>query len=364
VGDVIERVDVYPLRLPYRTPMQFRSFHETAGVFTLLRLLTRDGAEGIAESTAYGNAPDNNPRVIAAQFEVLRDLLVGADPFEYQRIMGAVARARPAGAARGLIDVALWDLRGKLLGQPVWRLLGGGPPAPIPITAILFGDTPAAMLAAAEREVARGFRSLKVKVWRRSLEDVALLRDIRAAVGEDVLLYVDANRAYTEMEALAIFPKLAEAGVALIEDPCDLPPERLAHLSRALPITTLADISMDSLAAAQRYLRADAIGAISAHVGRTGISETLKIAALAEAAGVPILIGTDLEASVGALARAHLFTGVPAFRQLPAEIQFFEYLAADVLNAPLAIVDGRLTIPDGPGFGVDLDRTTLVRFAP
>lgn len=357
--DVIKRVELFTVRMPYRSHMQFRSAQRAHGTFVVLRLTTRDGAEGIAQTTALPTTADSDPRVVAAQLDSQRSLLIGADPLNNQHILASFGRLRDARRLKALIDIALWDLKGKLLGLPVWRLLGGGPPAPIPITAILFGDTPAAMLGSAERMVGRGFRSLKVKVWQRSMEDVQLIAEIRKAVGDDVFLYVDANQAYSELEARAVFPRLGEYNVALIEDPCQIPPERLASLGQALRTTILGDIPIESLASAHRYLNAGALGAVSVHMDRTGLSETMKIAALCEAAGVPALVGTDLEASIGAFARLHLRVGIPLLQGLPAETQFFDYLASDVVAQPLSIVDGTVSVPDRPGFGATIDEHAL-----
>jgi L-alanine-DL-glutamate epimerase-like enolase superfamily enzyme len=329
----------------------------------LLRLTTRDGTAGIAEVTGIANVADSDPAILADQFDrFFRPLLEGADPLDHNALLVTLERVRGAAIAKALIDTALWDLRGKLLGQPVWRLLGGGSPRPVPVTAILFGDTAAAMLEDARRTVARGIRALKVKLWRHSMDDVNLVRDIRAAVGDDVLIYADANHAYSETEARTLLPKLAEYAVALIEDPCALPPERMAELRRALPIALLGEIPIDSLDTAHRYIAAQAVGAISLHPRRTGITETLKIIALCEAAGLPAIVGTDLEAHGGALARAHLRAAIPALEPWPSEIQFFERLAGDVLAEPLSVADGAIAVPDRPGFGATVDEEKLQRY--
>ena len=326
-------------------------------------MTTDDGTAGIAEVTGIANIPDSDPVVLAAQFDrFFRPLLAGADPLDHDGLLVALERVRGASIAKALIDTALWDLRGKIAGQPVWQLLGGTAPRPVPVTAILFGDTPAAMLEDAQRTVARGIRALKVKLWRHSIDDVNLVRDIRAAVGGDVLIYADANHAYSETEARTFLPQLAEYGVALIEDPCALPPEQMAGLRRALPIALLGEIPIDSLAAAQRYIAAQAVGAISLHPRRTGITETLKIIALCAAAGLPAIVGTDLEAHAGALARAHLRAAIPALEPWPSEIQFFERLAGDVLTESLSVVDGAITVPDRPGFGATIDEEKLQRY--
>lgn len=365
MADVVARVETFAVSLPFRDGVRFKSWQGAAAAYVILRVTTRDGAEGIAEATAIPRMfPDGDPEILRAQLERLfRPLLEGADPLAHNGLLRAIDGIRGAATAKALIDLALWDLKGKLLGQPVWRLLGGGPATTVPVAAIVFGNTPAAMLADAERAVERGIRALKIKLWRHSLADVALVRDIRRAVGDDVFLYGDANDAYTEAEARTILPQLAAYGVTLIEDPCRIPADRLALLSRALPLAILGEIPIDSLAAAHRYLKADALGAVSVKLRKTGLTETLKILALCEAAGLPALIGTDIESPLGALARVHLRAALPSLEPLPAEIQFFEQLADDVLAEPLAIVDGAIAVPDRPGFGATLDVEKLGAYA-
>ncbi|HXP93355.1 MAG TPA: enolase C-terminal domain-like protein [Candidatus Binatia bacterium] len=363
MADVIARVETFALNLPYRSKVQFRSSQGSSGAYALLRLTTRDGAEGIAEVTGIANIPESDPKILENQIDrFFRPLLEGADPLDHNRQLVAIDKIRGAPIAKALIDVALWDLKGKLLGQPVWRLLGGGPVKTIPVTAVLFGDTAAAMLGEAERAVQRGIRSLKVKLWRHCIDDIILIRDIRKAVGDDVFIYADANYAYTETEARSLLPKLADYNVSMIEDPCRITAERLALLSRALPIAILGEIPIDSLAAAYNYIKLDAIGAVSVHLRRTGLTESLKIVALSEAACLPALIGTDLESGIGALSRVHLRAAIPSLDPLPSEIQFFEHLADDVLAESLSIVDGAIEVPDRPGFGGSIDQGKLKQY--
>jgi L-alanine-DL-glutamate epimerase-like enolase superfamily enzyme len=361
--DTVQGVELFALNFPYRSKIQFRSSQGAGGIYVLLRLTTRDGAQGVAEVTGIPNVRASDPQVLAEQFDgVFRPLLEGADPLDRERVDGAIANVTGAGIAKALIDTALWDLKGKLLGEPVWRLLGSAAPEPVPLTAILFGDTAEAMLADAERTVARGIRALKVKLWRHSIDDVTLVRDIRNAVGDDVLIYVDANHSYTEDEARTLLPQLAAYDVALIEDPCNVSADRLAGLSRALPIPILAEIPIDSLATAERYVELRAAGALSVHVRRTGITETLKIIALCAGAGLPAIVGTDLESGLGALARVHLRAAVPSLEPWPSEIGFFERLAGGVLAEPLAVAEGAVAVPDRPGFGASIDETKLQRY--
>jgi muconate cycloisomerase len=97
-------------------------------------------------------------------------------------------------------------------------------------------------------------------------------------------------------------------------------------------------------------------------VRRTGLTETLKVAALCEAAGIPAIVGTDLESRVGALSRLHLRAAIPSLEPWPSEIGFFERLADDVLAEPLTVVAGAIAIPAGPGFGGSIDEAKLKQY--
>jgi L-Ala-D/L-Glu epimerase len=361
--DVVQSVELHALDLPYRRHVRFRSSAGASGAYTVLRLTTRDGAQGIAEVTGIPNVSGSAHATLCEEFaRIFRRLLEGADPLERSRLDDALANVAGSPIAKALIDTALWDLKGRLLDQPVWRLLGATEPKPVPVTAILFGDTPEAMLADAEQTVARGLRALKVKLWRHSIDDVKLIRDIRRSVGNGVLIYADANNAYSKAEARALLPKLVEYGVRWIEDPCKLAVEELAELNAALPIPILGEIPIQSLGAARRHVELRAAGALSVHMRRTGVGETLEIVALCAEAGLPAIVGTDLESGLGALARVHLRAAIAAFDPWPSEIQFFERLAADVVTEPPVVIDGAIAVPAGPGFGATIDEAKLRRY--
>jgi L-Ala-D/L-Glu epimerase / N-acetyl-D-glutamate racemase len=205
---------------------------------------------------------------------------------------------------------------------------------------------------------------LKLKVWKRSDEDVALVRDVRQAVGDDLTLYVDANSKYTEFEARTILSKIADYRVDFIEDPCrsaDL--TRMAMLAQALPIAILGDLYCNSLTAVQAHLSARAVGGISVKLRRTGITESLKIIALCEAAGIPMVIGTDSESRIGAMPRVHLRMAVPSLADAPIETHFFDKLSGDAFAGDFGFKDGAITPTDAPGFGVAIDRRMLEAFS-
>jgi L-alanine-DL-glutamate epimerase-like enolase superfamily enzyme len=169
---------------------------------------------------------------------------------------------------------------------------------------------------------------------------------------------------YSETEARTILGRLGDYDVALIEEPCNFPDARRgAEMARALPIALLGDQNCESLTEVANLVALQAVGAVSVKLRRTGITESLKIIALCEAFGLPVIIGTDSESRIGAKARFHLYTGVASLSAFPAETHFFEKLADDAFRGDFQAADGEALPGDKPGFGVALDPDKVAKYA-
>src|SRR6186997_2609550 len=177
----IKDVIVHKLRLPYRGVVNFRSVTQDRGEYALLRIITNDGQEGIAESVCRPEQHGEDATALATTIETLfKPRLLGLDPLAHLAALDAMNGVKFCRSAKALIDVALWDLKGKILGQPVWRLLGAARPKPVPLTWLVHGNTREAMVAEAVRmNKERGYNSMKLKTWKRSLDDVRLVEDTR-----------------------------------------------------------------------------------------------------------------------------------------------------------------------------------------
>jgi L-alanine-DL-glutamate epimerase-like enolase superfamily enzyme len=362
----IARVELFRLKLPYKHEVSFRSVTESGGHYAVLRLVASDGSEGIAEAVARPQQAGEDAVTIGHMIDrYFAPLLVGADPMEHQAILGRLGSIKFCRTEKALIDMALWDLRGKLLGQPIWRLLGGARPSPIPLTWVAHGSSTDAMIDEACRMAGEhGYKASKLKVWKRSDEDVRMVRAVRKALGDKTVIYVDGNGAYSETEARTILAKLADLSISFIEEPCTFTdPERQASLARALPIALLGDQSCTSLSEVLLLVKAQAVGAVSVKPRRTGITNSLKIIALCEAAGIPVVIGTDSESRIGAQLRFHLRAGVPSLAPWPIETHFFDKLADDCFAGDFRVRDGEALPGDAPGFGAALDMAKIERYA-
>jgi len=234
----------------------------------------------------------------------------------------------------------------------------------VPLTWIAHGNSLEAMVAEAkEAAQGRGFKGLKLKTWRRSLEDVRMVAEVRAAIGKSPIIYIDGNGAYSEGEARTILPAVAQYDVSFIEEPCGFAdPARQAALAAALPIALLGDQSCRSLRDIVQLARLNAVGAVSIKLRRTGISEALKIVSFCEAMGLPVVIGTDSESRIGAMARIHLRAAIPYFDPWPAETHFFQKLTDDVFAGEFCFADGCVTPTAAPGFGATIDYGKLEKY--
>ena len=363
----IKDVVIHKLRLPYRGVVNFRSVTQDRGEYALLRIVTNDGQEGIAESVCRPEQHGEDATALATTIEKLfKPRLVGLDPLAHLAALEAMGGVKFCRSAKALIDVALWDLKGKILKQPVWRLLGAARPKPVPLTWLVHGKTTReVMVAEAQRQHdERGYHSMKLKTWKRSMEDVRLVADVRKALGDDAFLYVDGNGSYSEGEARTILARVADYNAAFIEEPCKFSdPLRQAAFAPQLPVPLLGDQCLQSLEDVQLHIRLGGVGAVSIKLRRTGFTQSLKIAALAEAAGLPVVIGTDSESRIGSLARMHFRAALPWLAPYPAETHFFDKLTDDAFAGEFLFRDGTLTPTDAPGFGAGIDSAKLATFA-
>ncbi len=365
MADVIEKLETYCLDLPYSQTVHFHSVTEDRGRYLIIRLVTSNGVQGIAESICRTAQSGDTPEELAADVTAhLEPLVLGADVTD-GGVFEAVGQSGAPIAARSIVDVALWDLKGKVLGQPTWQLLGPGPAEPVPVAWIVHGNSVAEQVAEAVKAIdERGFSALKLKTWKKSMDDVDMVRAVREAVGYERVIWIDANRSYTEEEARAVFPHMAELGVAFIEDPCEFTDyAAIAALARDLPIPILADKPCQQFSDAKALIETGAAGALSVKLRRTGITEGLKIINLAKDAGVPVVIGTDSESRIGSLARIHLRAAMASMAPWPTETHFFGKLAEDVFAGEFVFENGCISVPDAPGFGAGLDMTKLMKMA-
>jgi galactonate dehydratase len=365
---IVERLVAHPLRvrLPkaQRTSQADYSFIE----IVVVEVETRDGLVGIGE----GLARFGSRGYAALIHEALAPCIVGKDARDRRALwkaMRASLSGRPGGQlveAMSAVDIALWDLAGKAVGEPVYRLLGGMGRSHVPAYAssINWLDD-----ATAEAEIAtatgHGFREIKIKLGRPVKDAIARAKLCRRLAGDAVDLCADANWAYDVHEALELGKVLSDLGYSFFEEPI-VPQDRegYAKLARHLPIRLAAGESDYVASEALVLLQDRSLGLIQPDVTRSGgITETWRICELAAAFNTAYAPHVGWSGAICVAASLHLAAAAETCRTF--ECMVYENPLREALCTPLVgertqLVEGRVAVPTGPGLGVTLDRDVLM----
>lgn len=310
---------------------------------------------------------------------VLAPVVLGQDPLEYGRLWSAM-RARlgyeregPGLMALSALDLALWDLRGRALGQPVARLLGG--PLRLRVPAYASGpylrpgrDPYRGYRREVERILAPGFRALKMRVGIDPAADGRAAAAVRRVVGPDVILLADANQGYTPRPAIEVGRHLEAEGFAWLEEPVAADDvDGYAQVAGALSLAVVGGEALGSLRAFRRFFERAALDAVQPDLSVAGgFTELARIAALAAAWDVPV-VPHVWGGAVNFYASLQLCAVLPGYRSHTAmPYPWFEYDQApnplrELWGVPAVGPDGMVEVPTGPGIGIEVDPAA---FAP
>ena len=349
----ITHVEILMLDLPPRARRTDAIQTFTSQETPIVRITDADGAIGTGYSYTIGTG---GPAIVSLLRQSLAPRLIGREAEEIEGIWRDLLFATHATAvgaitslALAAIDTALWDLRCRRAGLPLWRMAGGCMPC-VPLYSTEGGwlHIPAGELARdalAMKEA--GFAGSKIKIGKPSIaEDRARLDAVRAAVGDDFLMMVDANQAFSLGEAMRRADMLAEACVHWFEEP--MPADNIrAHLelARHSRVPVAVGESMYSLGQFADYLAAGAACVIQADAARIGgITPWLKAAHLAEAFNLSICPHFLMELHVS------LVCAVP-------NAPLLEYIPQldEVMRCPVDIRGGKAYPPNRPGIGIEWD---------
>lgn len=354
---VIDGVELRLVRLPLQEPFRIATGTQHDKTFPLLTLRS-NGLEGYAEGV-MDPLPDYLEETIAGAVELLERALVpqfvGGSFENPAAVEHVLAPWRGHRMTKAMVEMAFWDLWAKKLGLPL-RVLLGGTSNRVPVGVSLGIDDVEVTVERARAYHEEGYRRIKLKIM--PGHDLALLRAVRKAL-PDAVLSVDANASYS-LGDLETLRELDHFRLDYIEQPLaydDL--QDHATLQRHLATSICLDESLRSAVDARKALQLDAARIINIKVGRVGgYQEARRIHDLCAAWGIPVWCGGMLEAGVGRAHNLHLST-LPNFRKPGDTSSASRYFAQDIVTRPLEAESGCMTVPDGPGIGVELDRGAL-----
>lgn len=365
---VIERVDTMLIDLPTIRPHKLSVATMDGQTLMLVRIRCSDGIEGWGEGTtigglAYGAESPEGMKLTVDRY--VGPLLIGQDATRIQALMACVGQmVKENRFSKSAVETALLDAHGKRLGVPVADLLGGRRRDRLPVAWTLASGQTARDIAEAEQMLeARRHDVFKLKIGTRPVrEDVAHVAAIARAVEGRATVRVDVNMAWSETDAAWGLPALADAGCTLAEQPV-ASAAAMGRLMRRFPLALMADETLtgpDSAFVIARDAGADVFSVKLEQSG--GAFGALRVAAIAEAAGIGLYGGTMLEGPVGTIISAHAFA---TFARLDWGTELFGplLLTEDILTEPLSYRDFHLDLPTGPGLGLTLDPDRLARFA-
>ncbi|MEO8202846.1 MAG: enolase C-terminal domain-like protein [Betaproteobacteria bacterium] len=350
--------------LPYRREVVWANAVESAGLYALLVLTDDSGARGVAEGTIKATWSGVSPRSLKASLEdFLVPRILGAECDGVAALMQRIEGVPENRLAKAMIDNAAWQIEACRAKEPLWKRWGGSPK--VDLTWAVTRQAPKAMAEEAGDVCERyGFRTLKVKGGQRLDIDLAAMREIRVAVGDEVTLYVDANSAYKRSEALAYTLAIRDAGATVSEDPSPLKPDGLfSELQAAAGVPILVDRTCTSALDAAAYLDKGA-QALSTKAGRIGFSEAREISVLAEARGAKVALGLYAESALGTLISLQYGAAIPPALQLvAAEQTFYLGIVEQVVTEMPPVKDGRIELPATSDYASLVDWEQVKRFA-
>jgi L-alanine-DL-glutamate epimerase-like enolase superfamily enzyme len=357
----------FAVRLPLVTPfiISYGTYSHVESV--LVRLTTDTGLVGWGEATPDPYVTGESWAGTEAMLRhdllpLLRDQNPLAREAIHARLDGLVTGAPSAKAA---IDLALWDIAGKQAGLSIAALLGGPVHDTLVWHATLSIGAPAAMAAEARAAVMAGHTEIKMKVGAaRLMDDVERIMAVRAAVGPDVALMVDANQGWRDpATAIRAIQAIAPAAPVWIEQAIRADDfAGLAEVRRATGIAQMADEGVHSARDGLRIAELRAADLVNVKLMKTGgITEAMRLIAVCEAAGLRCMVGSMVESTIATAAGVQIAL---ARRAVVANGLVGPVMLRDDLATGLIYADGAIrTDPDAPGLGIAVDEERVTRFA-
>ena len=374
----ITSINSHVLHYPLDEELGYSQQYYTARTTHLVEVSTDEGITGWGECFGGGNVALAN-RVIVEQ--VIQPMIIGMDPLDREVIWHRVYNLLRDHGQKGMpiqslsgVDIALWDIAGKALGLPVYKLLGGAFRETIPVygygmmlqrvpdLAARFADESAAI-------VELGFRAMKMKIGISPEQDIELTSAVRQTIGPDIKLMVDANHAYTAREAIPLGRELEKLGVYWFEEPVTSEDHQgYRDLCEALDMNIAGGEGEFTRWGFRDFIQKRCVDVLQPEVcGLGGITEYQKVLALAHAHFIPV-VNHVWGSAVAVAVNIHLLTALPDLPGGAHPVQpMLEYdttpnkFREELLSTPLHVLKqvkdngGYISIPRGPGFGFEVD---------
>ena len=366
IGSISTRIIDIPTIRPHK--LSFGSIQSQS--YCIVRMELASGVVGWGEAATIGGASWNeeSPESIRHAIDsYIAPAIIGKEAGAFELLLDLMEKiCRLNYFAKSAVEMAAIDATARSLNVPAYQLLGGKKHQSLPLAwTLATGDVDKDLQEAHLRLEQRKHRIFKIKIGARNpLDDVALVAEIAKSLQGKARLTVDVNQAWDGNTARKYVPILSDAGVDLIEQPvARWNTQALQELCKMqLNALIMPDETVCTPQDAMMLSRLGAAQVFSLKVSKHGgLLRTRKVAAVAEAADIGWYGGTMLETSLGSAASAHVFAGLGGVNY-GCELFGPQLLVDDIVDKPMEVKDFHLVIPDGVGFGVEMNESQLNKF--
>lgn len=361
-----KKIETILVEIPTIRPHKMAVATMQTQTLVLVKITSDDGFIGWGEATTIGGlgygeeSPESIKTNIDTYFAPLLRSLQGHNLAQIMQVLKKHINGNRF--AKCAIQTALLDIQAQRLGLPLSELLGGRLRDSVPVLWVLAsGDTEKDIAEAQQMLEAKRHNFFKLKIGSRAVEaDVEHVLAIKQALGNEVSIRVDVNRAWSELDAIKGIKRLQAGGVDLIEQPCAIDNiEAMQRLTHRFDIAIMADESLMGPSSAYRLAKSNAASVFAVKVAQSGgLLEGRDVATIAQLAGIDLYGGTMLEGAVGTMASAQLFS---TFENLKFGTELFGplLLTQEILATPLRYENFELHLPNTPGLGIEIDENKI-----
>ena len=352
----ITKIDIFGIRLPLKQPfiIAYDRYDDMETILT--RMETDEGSVGWGEAVpdqhVTGETWESTFQIVKQE---LAPLIIGENPFSIDAIHKKMnEKIYGAPSAKAAIDIALYDLMGKIAGQPLYQLLGGRAHTELETPQVISISSPEEMASEAGALIKQGYRNIKIKVGMGDPSlDIERIKAVRKAILPETRLRVDANQGWDRISALKVINETKDCQVDWYEQPVkahDL--KSMQEIRSAAHAKIMVDEGVHNPYDLLRVIEMRAADLLNIKLMKAGgIYPALALANISEAAGLPCQVGSMVESAIGTMAGAHLsiartiietneMVGPKMFTKDVAEVVYHQ----DVLE-----------IPETPGLGIEVD---------
>jgi len=359
----ITNITTHRVRIPLKYPVKWSGGTRYSAPALIVKLFTDEGIIGIGECVG-----PTIPTIEAVVEHEFRQFLIGRDPMKTEllvRRMEEFARNWTQIGAYAIsgLEMALLDIKGKVLGTPIYNLLGGACKKEIEYAGYLFIDTPEENAKKALAYQQQGYKEVKLKVGRNLANDIETLEAIRATVGSSLKIRIDANMNWNVPTAIKWIRALEKFDLQYVEQPCpDFDLDAMAAVRRAVGVPIAADEGCSTVERALAHIKKEACDVFVIYVSEAGgLMRARQISAMADAASIWCTMGTWAETGVATAAGMHAIASSCNF--VFSNDTHYMLQEGDILTKPLEISTGKISLPVGAGIGVDVCDTLLEDFS-